>query len=61
MLKAPGTEHLKPQYDEPPTTFALKFKLRRYTMGWLDQLLAIEVPATLAQALQVRLAAWHVT
>ena len=29
-LKAPGTKRLKLQYDEPPSSFALKFKLRRY-------------------------------
>ena len=29
-LKAPGTKPLKLQYDEPLSTFAFKFKLRRY-------------------------------
>jgi hypothetical protein len=32
-LKAPGTERLKLKYDEPPSNFALKFKLRRYNSG----------------------------
>jgi len=31
ILKAPGTKHLKPSYDEPPSKFAFKFNLRRYT------------------------------
>jgi len=30
-LKAPGTKRLKPYYDEPPSDFDFKFKLRRYT------------------------------
>ena len=30
-LKAPGTERLKLKYDEPPSNFAFKFNLRRYT------------------------------
>ena len=30
-LKAPGTVRLKLKYDEPPSNFAFKFKLRRYT------------------------------
>jgi hypothetical protein len=32
MLKAPGTKHLKLKYDEPLSTFAFKFKLRRFTL-----------------------------
>ena len=31
MLKAPGTERLKLEYDELLSTFAFKFNLRRYT------------------------------
>jgi len=31
MLKAPGTEHLKPSCDETPSDFAFKFYLRRFT------------------------------
>jgi len=30
-LKAPGTKHLILKYDEPPSNFAFKFNLRRYT------------------------------
>ena len=30
-LKAPGSWRLKLQYDEPPSTFAFKFYLRRFT------------------------------
>ena len=29
-LKAPGTERLELNYDEPPSNLAFKFKLRRY-------------------------------
>jgi len=32
-LKAPGTKRSKPNYDEPPSKFAFKFNLRRYTRG----------------------------
>ena len=32
MLKAPGTKRLKLKYDEPPSNFAFKFNLRRYSM-----------------------------
>jgi len=31
MLKALGTKRLKLWHDEPPSTFAFKFNLRRYT------------------------------
>jgi hypothetical protein len=31
-LKAPGTKHLKLNYDEPPSSFAFTFNLRHYTM-----------------------------
>ena len=31
MLKAPGPERLKLKYNEPLSSFAFKFKLRRYT------------------------------
>ena len=31
MLKAPGTTLLKLQCDEPPSKFAFKFNLHRYT------------------------------
>ena len=31
ILRAPGTERLKLKYDEPPSKFAFKFNLRRYT------------------------------
>ena len=30
-LKAPGTKHLKLEYDELPSTVAFKLNLRRYT------------------------------
>jgi len=33
MLKAPGTKRLKLLYDEPPSNFAFKSNLRRYTTG----------------------------
>jgi hypothetical protein len=29
-LKAPGTKHSKPSYDEPPSKVSFKFNLRRY-------------------------------
>ena len=32
-LKAPGSTCLKLKYDEPPSEFAFKFNLRRYTMA----------------------------
>jgi len=32
MLKAPGTKHLKPKCAEPPSNFAFKFNLRRYSV-----------------------------
>jgi hypothetical protein len=32
-LKAPGAKHLKLKHDEPLTTLAFNFNLRRYTMG----------------------------
>jgi hypothetical protein len=32
MLKAPGTKLLKLKYDIPPSNFAFKFNLRRYTL-----------------------------
>jgi len=31
VLKAPGTESLKPRYDELLSNFAFKFNLRHYT------------------------------
>ena len=31
VLKAPGTRHLKPKYDEPPSNFAFKINLRRHS------------------------------
>ena len=31
MLKAPGTQRLKLSFDEPPSNFAFKFNLRRYS------------------------------
>jgi len=33
MLKAPGTKRLKLKYDELLPSFAIKFNLRRYTVG----------------------------
>jgi hypothetical protein len=30
-LKPSGTKRLKPNYDEPLSSFAFKFNLRRYT------------------------------
>jgi hypothetical protein len=33
MLRAPGTKRLKLQYDEPPSKFAFRFTLGRYTSG----------------------------
>jgi len=33
-LKAPGTQRLKLQYDEPLSNFAFKFNLRRYNSVW---------------------------
>ena len=30
-LKPPGTDRLKLKYDEPPSNFAFKFNLRRYS------------------------------
>jgi hypothetical protein len=32
-LKAPGAKRLKLEYDEPPSSFAFKFSLRRYRPG----------------------------
>ena len=32
-LKATGTKRLKLKYDEPPSNFAFKFNLRRYSTG----------------------------
>jgi hypothetical protein len=32
-LKAPGTERLKLEYDEPLSSFAFTFNLRRYTQA----------------------------
>jgi len=32
-VKAPGTERLKPNYDEPLSNFAFNFNLRRYSMA----------------------------
>jgi hypothetical protein len=29
-LEAPGTKRLKPKCDQPPSTFAFNFNLRRY-------------------------------
>jgi hypothetical protein len=31
MLKPPGTNRLKLQYDQPPSNFAFKFHLHHYT------------------------------
>ena len=31
VLKAPMVQRLKLKYDEPPSNFAFKFNLRRYT------------------------------
>ena len=38
-LKSPGTKRLKLKYDEQPSNFAFKFKLRRFSKGqaWLDR------------------------
>ena len=33
MLKAPGAQRLNLKYDEPLSSFAFKFNLRRYGMG----------------------------
>jgi len=33
VLKAPGSKRLKPKYDEPLSSFAFNFNLRRYTRG----------------------------
>jgi hypothetical protein len=33
MLKAPGTRRLKRKCDEPPSNFAFKLSLRRYSWG----------------------------
>jgi len=33
MSKAPGTKRLKLEFDELLSSFALKFSLRRYTLG----------------------------
>jgi hypothetical protein len=32
ILKAPGTNYLKLQYDEPPSNFALKLNMRPYNL-----------------------------
>ena len=32
-LKAPGTERWKLKYDEPPSKFAFKINLRRYSVA----------------------------
>ena len=32
-VKAPGSKRLKLEYDEPPSIFAFKFNLRRYTVA----------------------------
>jgi hypothetical protein len=34
-LKAPGTERLKPKYDNLLSRFAFKFNLRRYNLAGL--------------------------
>jgi hypothetical protein len=44
MLKAPGTERLKLQYDEPPAKFAFRFNLRHYT--WVDDAKMEDATAT---------------
>ena len=49
MLKALETKRLKLQYDEPPSNFALKFNLRRYTLlsyRLYDPLLAVAAVPT---------------
>ena len=33
MLKAPGTKRLKLLYEEPPSSFAFEFNLRRYSLA----------------------------
>jgi hypothetical protein len=35
-LRAPGSKHLKPKYDEPLLNFAFNSSLRRYTAVWCD-------------------------
>jgi len=32
MSKPPGTKRLKLHYDDPPSNFAFKFNLRRYSL-----------------------------
>jgi hypothetical protein len=34
MLKPPGTERLKLDFDELLSSFAFQFNLRRYNLGW---------------------------
>ena len=46
VLKVPGSMLLKLIYDEPLSTFAFKFNLRRYTEGWTSD----EVPAPTVRA-----------
>jgi hypothetical protein len=36
VFKAPRPKNLKPQYDVPPSNFAFKFNLRRYTLGFAE-------------------------
>ena len=33
-LKVPGTKRLTLEFDEPVSSFAFRFNLRRYAMGW---------------------------
>ena len=39
-LKAPGTERLRLECDEPLSNFAFKFNLRRYRLEQVRQLLS---------------------
>ena len=61
-LKAPGTKRLKLQYDEPLSSFAFKFNLRRYNQGFQDVLRILRGPQCLGRLHWVgrcRLTLWN--
>jgi len=55
-FKAPGTERLKPKYDEPPSSFAFKLNLRRYSkVENVSDKMCVERGLMLIKARQCRL------
>ena len=53
MLKAPGTMHLKPKYDVPPSNIAFKFNVRRYMKAIPAHATAVGVPAKIVAGSRV--------